>query len=158
MRKTLLILLASAAFACAQDWDYMQSQLDDIYYAVQDLQRDTPDSGSAGGLYGIDLWIWSVGFHTQQCLKVMADHNYDASILVNNPDLRIDAVHLMQDYGFTKEQVGEEILKATAQYWNMDREQARTILLSYIRKAYIPVKRAIPVNKGESEFEWEEGR
>jgi hypothetical protein len=152
MRKTLLILLASVALACAQDWDYMQYQLDGIYSAVQDLQRDTSDSGSTGGLYGIDLWIWSVGFHTQQCLRVMADHNWDARILINNPELKEDATYLTRDYGFTKEQVGEEIVKAAAGYWNMDREQARAILSSYIREAYIPVKRAIPVNKGGISF------
>ena len=128
----------------------MQSQLDATYYAVQDLRRDTPDSGSSGGLYGIDLWIWSVRHHTQQCLKVMADHNYDARILINNPELKVDAAYLTRDYGFTKEQVGDEIVTAAAQYWNIDQEQARMILLSYIREAYIPVKRAIPVNKGVS--------
>lgn len=152
MRKTLLILLASVALACAQDWDYMQYQLDGIYSAVQDLQRDTSDSGSAGGLYGIDLWIWSVRDNTQKCLQVMANHNWDARILINNPELKVAATFLTRDYGFTKEQVGEEILKAAAQYWNIDQEQARRILSSYIREAYIPVKRAIPVNKGGISF------
>ena len=156
MRKTLLILLASAGLAGADDSE-IEYQLEMIGYQLEEIQARAvqdlkPDSGSTGPLYGIDVWIWGVRYHTWQCLKVMADHNWDARILINNPDLKVDAEYLTRDYGFTKEQVGEEILKAAAEYWNMDREQARRILFHYIRQAYIPVKRAIPVNKGGISF------
>lgn len=134
MKKTALMLLASVALACAQDWDYMQYQLEGINYSVQAIE-DKLCPPATGGPYGLDLWVQSLRLHTQQCLAVMASHNYGAraGILVNNRDLRSDADYLMRNYGFTSGQIGEEIVTAAGEYWGIDRERARNILLSYLR-------------------------